>query len=71
MPAQHVLNISLSGIEGIVEAYRMVLPQLRLSGPTNFSPLINHVASIAANTVQTNSASVRTHTKTHKDAQEN
>uniref|UniRef100_A0A671YIS1 Copine I n=1 Tax=Sparus aurata TaxID=8175 RepID=A0A671YIS1_SPAAU len=29
-------------IQGIVEAYRQVLPQLRLSGPTNFSPLITH-----------------------------
>uniref|UniRef100_A0A3Q3KHB5 Copine-3 n=1 Tax=Monopterus albus TaxID=43700 RepID=A0A3Q3KHB5_MONAL len=44
-------------IQGIVEAYRMVLPQLRLSGPTNFSPIINHVASIASNSAQTNTAS--------------
>uniref|UniRef100_A0A7N6BLF5 Copine-3 n=1 Tax=Anabas testudineus TaxID=64144 RepID=A0A7N6BLF5_ANATE len=43
--------------EGIVEAYRMVLPKLRLSGPTNFSPIINHVASIASAAAQTNSAS--------------
>lgn len=35
----------------------MVLPQIRLSGPTNFSPIINHVASIAATAAQTNSAS--------------
>ncbi|KAM9859836.1 copine-1 isoform 2-T3 [Aulostomus maculatus] len=45
------------GIQGVVEAYRMVLPQLRLSGPTNFSPIINHVASIASAAAQTNSAS--------------
>uniref|UniRef100_A0A7N6A5T1 Copine-3 n=1 Tax=Anabas testudineus TaxID=64144 RepID=A0A7N6A5T1_ANATE len=45
------------GIQGIVEAYRMVLPKLRLSGPTNFSPIINHVASIASAAAQTNSAS--------------
>uniref|UniRef100_A0A671YIQ6 Copine-3 n=1 Tax=Sparus aurata TaxID=8175 RepID=A0A671YIQ6_SPAAU len=32
----------LKCIQGIVEAYRQVLPQLRLSGPTNFSPLITH-----------------------------
>uniref|UniRef100_A0A7N6FBT2 Copine-3 n=1 Tax=Anabas testudineus TaxID=64144 RepID=A0A7N6FBT2_ANATE len=43
------------GIQGIVEAYRMVLPKLRLSGPTNFSPIINHVASIASAAAQTNS----------------
>uniref|UniRef100_A0A671YFD3 Copine-3 n=1 Tax=Sparus aurata TaxID=8175 RepID=A0A671YFD3_SPAAU len=42
-------------IQGIVEAYRQVLPQLRLSGPTNFSPLITHA----------DTASVRTHTQEH------
>uniref|UniRef100_A0AAQ4QIG2 Copine-3 n=1 Tax=Gasterosteus aculeatus aculeatus TaxID=481459 RepID=A0AAQ4QIG2_GASAC len=50
-------NPYCKGIEGIVEAYRMVMPQLRLSGPTNFSPIINHVASIAAQAAQSNSAS--------------
>uniref|UniRef100_A0A672ZSU1 Copine-3 n=1 Tax=Sphaeramia orbicularis TaxID=375764 RepID=A0A672ZSU1_9TELE len=50
-------SVPLSGIQGIVEAYRMVLPQLRLSGPTNFSPIITHVASIAAAAAQANSAS--------------
>uniref|UniRef100_A0A672ZTP7 Copine I n=1 Tax=Sphaeramia orbicularis TaxID=375764 RepID=A0A672ZTP7_9TELE len=50
-------NPYCQGIQGIVEAYRMVLPQLRLSGPTNFSPIITHVASIAAAAAQANSAS--------------
>uniref|UniRef100_A0A8D0AJA1 Copine-3 n=2 Tax=Sander lucioperca TaxID=283035 RepID=A0A8D0AJA1_SANLU len=50
-------NPYCKGIQGIVEAYRMVLPQLRLSGPTNFSPIINHVASIATQAAQSNSAS--------------
>uniref|UniRef100_A0A669CCV6 Copine-3 n=1 Tax=Oreochromis niloticus TaxID=8128 RepID=A0A669CCV6_ORENI len=50
------LLLPLLGIQGIVEAYRMVLPQLRLSGPTNFSPIINHVASIAAGAAQANAA---------------
>uniref|UniRef100_A0A674NLE1 Copine-3 n=1 Tax=Takifugu rubripes TaxID=31033 RepID=A0A674NLE1_TAKRU len=45
------------GIEGILDAYRMVLPQLKFSGPTNFSPIINHVASIASGGAQSNSAS--------------
>ncbi|XP_037534901.1 copine-1 isoform X2 [Nematolebias whitei] len=45
------------GIQGIVEAYRMVLPQIRLSGPTNFSPIINHVASFALGASQANTAS--------------
>ncbi|CAG5978173.1 unnamed protein product [Menidia menidia] len=50
-------NPFCQGIQGIVEAYRMVLPQLRLSGPTNFSPIINHVASLASTAAQTNAAS--------------
>uniref|UniRef100_A0AAX7TUT0 Copine-3 n=1 Tax=Astatotilapia calliptera TaxID=8154 RepID=A0AAX7TUT0_ASTCA len=50
------LLLPLLGIQGIVEAYRMVLPQIRLSGPTNFSPIINHVASIAAGAAQANAA---------------
>uniref|UniRef100_A0AAX7VRW1 C2 domain-containing protein n=1 Tax=Astatotilapia calliptera TaxID=8154 RepID=A0AAX7VRW1_ASTCA len=49
-------NPYCQGIQGIVEAYRMVLPQIRLSGPTNFSPIINHVASIAAGAAQANAA---------------
>ncbi|KAI4875075.1 hypothetical protein NFI96_033371 [Prochilodus magdalenae] len=40
------------GIEGIVQAYRVALPQVRLYGPTNFSPIINHVARIAATAAQ-------------------
>ncbi|TRY91499.1 hypothetical protein DNTS_029474 [Danionella cerebrum] len=40
------------GVQGIVDAYRMVLPQIRLYGPTNFSPIINHVARIASDTAQ-------------------
>ncbi|XP_029286848.1 copine-1 isoform X2 [Cottoperca gobio] len=45
------------GVQGIVEAYRMVIPQLKLSGPTNFSPIINHVGSIASQAAQSNNAS--------------
>ncbi|KAF7207603.1 transcript variant X3 [Nothobranchius furzeri] len=52
-PATH----THTGIEGIVDAYRRVLPQIRLSGPTNFSPIINHVASIASTAAQANTAS--------------
>ncbi|XP_030584903.1 copine-1-like isoform X2 [Archocentrus centrarchus] len=44
------------GVQGIFDAYRAVLPQLRLSEPTNLSPIINHVASIAASAAQTNAA---------------
>ncbi|XP_033994758.1 copine-1 isoform X2 [Trematomus bernacchii] len=49
-------NPFCQGVQGIVEAYRMALPQLRLSGPTNFSPLINHVAGIASQAAQSNNA---------------
>uniref|UniRef100_A0A672T2J0 Copine-1-like n=1 Tax=Sinocyclocheilus grahami TaxID=75366 RepID=A0A672T2J0_SINGR len=44
------------GVQGIVDAYRMVLPQIRLYGPTNFSPIINHVARIAAEAAQQTNA---------------
>ncbi|XP_017286976.1 copine-1 isoform X2 [Kryptolebias marmoratus] len=59
---QFALNFNPSnpfcqGIQGIVEAYRMVLPKVKLSGPTNFSPIIDHVASIAFNASQINTPS--------------
>uniref|UniRef100_A0A8C5DYU9 Copine-1-like n=1 Tax=Gouania willdenowi TaxID=441366 RepID=A0A8C5DYU9_GOUWI len=50
-------NPYCQGIEGIISAYRMFLPKLGFSGPTNFSPLINKVASIASVAAQANSAS--------------
>ncbi|KAL2085743.1 hypothetical protein ACEWY4_019063 [Coilia grayii] len=40
-------NPYCKGIEGVVEAYRLCLPQVKLFGPTNFSPIINHVARFA------------------------
>uniref|UniRef100_A0A8C9SK62 Copine-3 n=1 Tax=Scleropages formosus TaxID=113540 RepID=A0A8C9SK62_SCLFO len=45
------------GIQGIVEAYRAILPQVRLYGPTNFAPIITHVARIAAGAAQQKTAS--------------
>uniref|UniRef100_A0A8C0FNN3 Copine-3 n=1 Tax=Bubo bubo TaxID=30461 RepID=A0A8C0FNN3_BUBBB len=45
------------GIQGIVDAYRQILPQIRLYGPTNFSPIINHVARFAAHSAQQGAAS--------------
>lgn len=41
-----------------MEAYRAALPQVRLYGPTNFSPIINHVARIAAGAAQQPNAAV-------------
>lgn len=46
------------GVQGIIEAYRACLPQIRLYGPTNFSPIINHVARFAAAATQQRTASV-------------
>lgn len=35
------------GIDGCVEAYKNCLSQVQLFGPTNFSPVMNHVAQFA------------------------
>uniref|UniRef100_A0A8C6ZSW9 Copine-3 n=1 Tax=Nothoprocta perdicaria TaxID=30464 RepID=A0A8C6ZSW9_NOTPE len=50
-------NPFCSGIQGIVDAYRACLPQVKLYGPTNFSPIINHVARFAAAATQQQTAS--------------
>lgn len=46
------------GIEGVVFAYQQCLPQLKLYGPTNFSPIINHVAHFGREALQQQNASV-------------
>ncbi|XP_075899269.1 copine-3 isoform X2 [Nelusetta ayraudi] len=50
-------NPFCAGIEGVVEAYRACLPQVKLYGPTNFSPIINHVAAFANQALQQTTAS--------------
>lgn len=50
-------NPFCTGVEGIVAAYRACLPQVKLYGPTNFSPIINHVASFAQQALQQTTAS--------------
>uniref|UniRef100_A0A8C6D7A0 Copine 3 n=1 Tax=Moschus moschiferus TaxID=68415 RepID=A0A8C6D7A0_MOSMO len=50
-------NPYCNGVQGIIEAYRACLPQIRLYGPTNFSPIINHVARFAAAATQQRTAS--------------
>ena len=35
------------GVQGILDAYRTSLSQVQLYGPTNFTPVINHVAQFA------------------------
>lgn len=49
----------LPGIEGVVQAYQQCLPQLKLWGPTNFSPIIRHVSCFAQQALRQNTASVR------------
>ncbi|XP_042366289.1 copine-3-like isoform X2 [Plectropomus leopardus] len=46
-----------AGIEGVVQAYQQCLPQVKLYGPTNFSPIINHVAHFGRQAVQQETAS--------------
>ncbi|KAM9235400.1 copine-3 isoform 1-T2 [Leptosomus discolor] len=50
-------NPFCNGIQGIIDAYRACLPQVKLYGPTNFSPIINHVARFAAAATQQQTAS--------------
>ncbi|KAG7468686.1 hypothetical protein MATL_G00145620 [Megalops atlanticus] len=44
------------GVEGIAQAYSACLPHLQFYGPTNFSPIINHVARFASQAVQQETA---------------
>ncbi|XP_063153764.1 copine-5 [Candoia aspera] len=41
-------NPHCSGIEGILEAYHQSLKTVQLYGPTNFAPVVNHVARYAS-----------------------
>ncbi|XP_068160120.1 copine-3-like [Antennarius striatus] len=50
-------NPFCAGIEGVVQAYQRCLPQLKLWGPTNFAPIINHVACFARQALQQRMAS--------------
>uniref|UniRef100_A0AAQ5XMM4 C2 domain-containing protein n=1 Tax=Amphiprion ocellaris TaxID=80972 RepID=A0AAQ5XMM4_AMPOC len=50
-------NPFCAGIEGVVSAYQQCLPQVKLYGPTNFSPIINHVAHFGRQALQQQTAS--------------
>uniref|UniRef100_A0A8C9TW63 Copine-3 n=1 Tax=Scleropages formosus TaxID=113540 RepID=A0A8C9TW63_SCLFO len=56
-PRKRQLIWKIPTAKGIVEAYRAILPQVRLYGPTNFAPIITHVARIAAGAAQQKTAS--------------
>ena len=40
----HPTDPHCHGVEGILGAYKHSLKYVQLAGPTNFSPVINHVA---------------------------
>ncbi|KAK6635208.1 hypothetical protein RUM44_000459 [Polyplax serrata] len=44
----HPSNPYCIGINGVLEAYRNCIHQVQLYGPTNFAPIINHVAKFAS-----------------------
>ncbi|KAL1110298.1 hypothetical protein AAG570_008375 [Ranatra chinensis] len=44
----HPSNPYCTRVSGVLEAYRSCLRQIQLYGPTNFAPVINHVAKFAA-----------------------
>ncbi|XP_038147965.1 copine-3-like isoform X2 [Cyprinodon tularosa] len=50
-------NPFCAGIEGVVQAYQQCLPQVKLWGPTNFAPIIRHVACFARQALRQNMAS--------------
>ncbi|CAL8259959.1 unnamed protein product [Merluccius merluccius] len=45
-------NPFCSGVDGVAQAYSSCLPHIRFYGPTNFSPIINHVARFASQALQ-------------------
>uniref|UniRef100_A0A4W3IA21 Copine-2 n=1 Tax=Callorhinchus milii TaxID=7868 RepID=A0A4W3IA21_CALMI len=49
-------NPFCAGVDGIVEAYTACLPHIRFYGPTNFAPIINHVARFAGQAMQQEAA---------------
>ncbi|XP_067144459.1 copine-3-like isoform X1 [Centruroides vittatus] len=46
-------NPFCAGIQGIIDAYRNCIYQVQLYGPTNFTPVINHVARFAESSMAT------------------
>ncbi|XP_056868149.1 copine-3-like isoform X1 [Takifugu flavidus] len=50
-------NPFCAGIEGVIQAYQQCLPQVKLYGPTNFSPIINHVAQFGKQAIHQQTAS--------------
>ncbi|CAB1323266.1 unnamed protein product [Coregonus sp. 'balchen'] len=53
-------NPFCQGVEGIAQAYSACLPHIRFYGPTNFSPIITHVARFATQALQQETAAMYT-----------
>nr|XP_023411337.1 copine-2 isoform X5 [Loxodonta africana] len=61
-------NPFCSGVDGIAQAYSACLPHIRFYGPTNFSPIVNHVARFAAQATQQQTATVPRQPASQKQA---
>ena len=48
----------VAGLAGLVQAYQSCIQSVQLYGPTNISPIINHVAHFAQQAAQTPTATV-------------
>ena len=46
-------------MQGIIEAYQVAVRSVRLCGPTNFSPIINHVSRFAWKAAETSKVSMQ------------
>lgn len=57
---QNYFLLSCTGIPEIVAAYQNCIRQVQLYGPTNVSPIINHVVRFAEQAAKENTASVCT-----------
>ncbi|XP_072371456.1 copine-1 isoform X1 [Scyliorhinus torazame] len=49
-------NPYCQGVQGIIDAYRNAIVNVRLYGPTNFAPIITHMSRFAAASSQQNTA---------------
>ena len=57
---ENKISLTCTGIPEIVAAYQNCIRQVQLYGPTNVSPIINHVIRFAETAAKENTASVCT-----------
>ena len=53
-----MLIILFAGLPGLIQAYQACIQSVQLFGPTNISPIINHVAQFAQQQAQRPDATV-------------